>query len=61
MIVKTPRGQYQVRSQKGRSMGIYPTRQAAEERLKQIEMYKHMQGPKPKGTRRRGRPKKTQA
>lgn len=35
--------QYRVLSEKThRNMGTYPTRAAAEKRLKQVEMFKHM-------------------
>ncbi|MCK4358999.1 MAG: hypothetical protein KAW92_09695, partial [Candidatus Cloacimonetes bacterium] len=33
-------------SEAGKSMGCYPTREKAEERLKQVEMFKHMKGSK---------------
>lgn len=33
---------YQVQSEKGRNMGTYDTKSEAEERLKQVEMFKHM-------------------
>jgi len=35
-------GEYCVYSEKGRSFGCYPSRKKAEERLRQIEMFKHM-------------------
>ena len=35
-------GKYQVQSEKGRNMGTYDTKEEAEKRLKQIEMFKHM-------------------
>ena len=41
MIVKE-RGKYVVKSEDGKPMGAYDTREEAEERLKQIEMHKHM-------------------
>ena len=33
---------YQVQSEKGRNMGTYDTKSEAEERLKQVEMFKHL-------------------
>lgn len=41
-----PKGRpYCVYSEKtGRKFGCYPTREAAEKRLKQLEMFKHMKG-----------------
>ena len=42
VIVKKPKGWY-VLSEKGKHMGgPYKTRQEAEDRLKQIEMFKHI-------------------
>lgn len=42
MIIKVKQG-YRVISEKtGRSFGTYPTREQAEKRLRQIEMFKHM-------------------
>lgn len=42
MIVRLPDGTYQVRSRKGKPLGTYSSRKKAEERLQQIEMFKHM-------------------
>jgi len=39
MIKKTKQG-YQVKSEKGKNMGKYPTKQQAQKRLKQIEYFK---------------------
>ena len=33
---------YQVQSEKGKNLGTYDTKEKAEERLKQVEMFKHM-------------------
>jgi len=33
---------YQVQSEKGKNLGTYDTKSEAEERLKQVEMFKHM-------------------
>ena len=33
---------YQVQSEKGKNLGTYDTKEQAEERLKQVEMFKHM-------------------
>lgn len=33
---------YQVQSEKGRNLGTYDTKEQAEKRLKQVEMFKHM-------------------
>lgn len=38
--------EYCVIAESGRSMGCYPSRKKAEERLKQVEMFKHMKGKK---------------
>lgn len=35
-------GKYQVQSEKGKNMGTYDTKKEAEERLKDVEMFKHM-------------------
>lgn len=34
---------YQVQSEKGRNLGTYDTKEQAEKRLKQVEMFKHME------------------
>jgi len=41
-IRKLPNGQYRVVSMKGKNLGTYKSRAAAAKRLKQIEMFKHM-------------------
>lgn len=41
-IRKMPNGKYKVVSRKGKTLGIYNTREQAEKRLQQIEMFKHM-------------------
>ncbi len=41
MIIKVKEG-YRVVAESGRNMGTYPTKEAAEVRLRQIEMFKHM-------------------
>jgi hypothetical protein len=41
IIRKLPNGKFRVHDRKGRSMGTYPSRLKAEERLKQIEYFKH--------------------
>ncbi len=43
MIVKISKG-YQVRSEKGRNMGTYKTKEEAKKRLRQIEYFKHRNG-----------------
>ncbi len=42
MIVELSDGKFQVRSKKGKPLGTYPSRHQAEERLRQIEMFKSM-------------------
>jgi hypothetical protein len=42
MIRKLKGGSYRVLSQKGKNMGTYKTKGEAKERLKNIEMFKHM-------------------
>ncbi|MBI2040087.1 hypothetical protein HYT18_03365 [Candidatus Microgenomates bacterium] len=41
MIIKVKEG-WRVVAESGRNMGTYPTREQAEKRLRQIEMFKHM-------------------
>ena len=41
-IVKLNNGKYQVQSEKGRNLGTYNTKKEAEDRLKDVEMFKHM-------------------
>lgn len=41
MIIKVKEG-FRVVAESGRNMGTYPTREQAEKRLRQIEMFKHM-------------------
>ncbi len=42
MIRKVKEGWRVVSEKNGRSFGAYPTREQAEKRLRQIEMFKHM-------------------
>lgn len=42
IIRKLPNGKYRVMSGKGKNLGTYNYRSKAEERLKQVEMFKHM-------------------
>lgn len=41
MVVKEGE-KYVIRSEKGKHLGDYPTKEEAERRLKQIEYFKHM-------------------
>jgi hypothetical protein len=41
-IRKLPNGKWRVLSEKGRNLGTYNSHEAAKERLKQVEMFKHM-------------------
>lgn len=41
-IRKLPNGKYRVLSEKGKNLGTYSSRSAAEKRLKQIEYFKHV-------------------
>ncbi|MFH1535964.1 MAG: hypothetical protein ABIC96_02775 [Patescibacteria group bacterium] len=41
MIAKVKEG-YRVMAESGRNMGTYPTREQAEKRLRQIEIFKHL-------------------
>jgi hypothetical protein len=41
-MIRKVRGGYRVLSESGRNMGTYPTKGAAEKRLRQIEMFKHL-------------------
>ena len=41
MIRKMKKG-FRVVAESGRNMGTYPTREQAEERLRQVKMFKHM-------------------
>ena len=43
MIVKEG-SKYVVKSESGKTMGTYATEKEAKERLKQIEMFKHLKG-----------------
>ena len=47
MIVKTSKG-WEVRSLSGKSLGTYKSKKEAEERLKQVEMFKHLKTEKKK-------------
>lgn len=40
-IVKLPNGKYQVQSQKGKNLGTYDSRKGAEDRLRDVEYFKH--------------------
>lgn len=40
-IVKLPNGKYQVQSEKGKNLGIYDSRKEAEDRLRDVEYFKH--------------------
>lgn len=42
VIRKLPNGKYRVMSESGKNLGTYTSRSDAKERLKQIEMFKHM-------------------
>lgn len=42
IIKKLPNGKYRVESHKGKSLGEYSSKEKAEQRLKQVEMFKHM-------------------
>lgn len=47
MIKKLGNGKFAIISEKtGRRLGLYPTREEAEKRLQQIEMFKAMKGRK---------------
>ena len=41
-IKKLPNGKYRVLSEKGRNLGTYTSKTKAKNRLKEIEMFKHM-------------------
>ena len=41
-IRKLPNGQYRVLSQKGKNLGTYKSREAAEKRLRAVEYFKHL-------------------
>lgn len=45
-MIRKHGGGYRVMSHAGKKLGDYPTLHAAERRLKQIEMFKHMKGKK---------------
>jgi hypothetical protein len=45
-MIKKKGDKYQVLSEGGKVLGTYSSRKKAEERLKQIEMFKHMKGKK---------------
>jgi hypothetical protein len=51
MIRKLKDGSYRVLSEKGRNMGTYKTKGEAKERLKNIEMFKHMKSKADDGPR----------
>jgi hypothetical protein len=52
-MIRKVGGKYVVLSESGRRFGTYATRAAAEKRLRQIEMFKHMKTSRA-GRRRRG-------
>jgi hypothetical protein len=52
-VIRKVGGKYVVLSESGRRFGTYATRAAAEKRLRQIEMFKHMKMSRA-GRRRRG-------
>jgi hypothetical protein len=41
MIRKIGENKYRVVSQKGKNLGTYPSRKAAEKRLQEVEYFKH--------------------
>ena len=41
-MIRKVQGGYRVLSESGRNMGTYRTKAEAEERLRQIEMFKHL-------------------
>ena len=41
-IKRLPNGKWQVTSKSGKNLGTYTSKSKAEERLKQVEMFKHM-------------------
>lgn len=41
-VIKKVKEGYRVMAESGRNMGTYPTKEAAQKRLRQIEMFKHM-------------------
>ena len=41
-IIRKEKDGYHVRSEKGKNLGRYDTKEEAEKRLKTIEMFKHM-------------------
>lgn len=45
-MIRKRGSRYVVMSHEGKSLGDYPTLHAAERRLRQIEMFKHMKGKK---------------
>jgi len=47
MIVKTSKG-WEVRSLSGKSLGTYKTKEEAQKRLMQVEMFKHIKTEKKK-------------
>ena len=47
MIVRTSKG-WEVRSLSGKSLGTYKSKKEAEERLRQVEMFKHIKTEKKK-------------
>lgn len=45
-MIKKRKSLYEVVSKSGRSMGKYKTKNEAEKRLREVEMFKHMKGNK---------------
>ena len=41
-MIRKVKGGYRVLAESGRNMGTYRTKSAAEKRLRQVEMFKHM-------------------
>lgn len=58
MIRKQADGRFRVVAESGRTLGTYDSRQAAERRLRQVEMFKHMRAagtpPNPGGAKKTG-------
>jgi len=52
-IKELDNGQYMVCSKKGKNLGTYKSRSAAEKRLAEVEMFKHMDKKKKRRMRRK--------
>lgn len=52
-IKKMPNGKYRVLSEQGKNLGESQSRKGAEERLKEVEMFKHMDKKKKRRRRKR--------